>query len=111
MGFTEIVHHLPRIYREFRKLKRAIRTRRPTIAILIDFPEIPFRLAKELQDQVPGVREDLDEAVDEHLWLGGGDGRPREDRMTIALLGGAAVVLSALDGTEPDVTGPATFGH
>jgi len=31
--------------------------------------------------------------------------------MTIALLGGAAVVLSALDGTEPDVTGPATFGH
>lgn len=47
MGFTEIVHHLPRIYREFRKLKRAIRARRPTVAVLIDFPEIHFRLARE----------------------------------------------------------------
>jgi lipid-A-disaccharide synthase len=46
MGFTEIVRHLPRIYREFRKLERAIRQRRPTIAILIDFPEIHFRLAQ-----------------------------------------------------------------
>jgi lipid-A-disaccharide synthase len=48
MGFTEIVRHLPRIYREFRKLKRAIRARRPTVAVLIDFPEIHFRLAREL---------------------------------------------------------------
>ena len=47
MGFTEIVLHLPRIYREFRKLKRAIRARRPTVAVLIDFPEIHFRLARE----------------------------------------------------------------
>jgi lipid-A-disaccharide synthase len=47
MGFTEIVRHLPRIYGEFRKLKRAIRERRPTLAVLIDFPEIHFRLAKE----------------------------------------------------------------
>jgi len=46
MGFTEIVQHLPRIYREFRKLKRAIRARRPTVAVLIDFPEIHFRLAQ-----------------------------------------------------------------
>ncbi|MGA2569819.1 MAG: lipid-A-disaccharide synthase [Terracidiphilus sp.] len=48
MGFTEVVLHLPRIYREFRKLKRAIRARRPGVAVLIDFPEIHFRLAKEL---------------------------------------------------------------
>jgi len=47
MGFTEIVHHLPRIYREFRKLKHAIRARRPAVAVLIDFPEIHFRLARE----------------------------------------------------------------
>jgi len=47
MGFTEIVLHLPRIYRGFRKLKRAIRARRPTVAVLIDFPEIHFRLARE----------------------------------------------------------------
>ncbi len=48
MGLTEIVHHLPRIWREFRKLKKSIRARRPSVAILIDFPEIHFRLAKEL---------------------------------------------------------------
>jgi len=47
MGLTEVVLHLPRIYREFRKLKRAIRDRRPAVAVLIDFPEIHFRLAKE----------------------------------------------------------------
>ena len=47
MGFTEIVLHLPRIYSEFRKLKRAIGARRPDVAVLIDFPEIHFRLAKE----------------------------------------------------------------
>ena len=47
MGFTEIVRHLPRIYAGFRKLRRAIRERRPTVAVLIDFPEIHFRLAKE----------------------------------------------------------------
>ncbi len=47
MGLTEVVLHLPRIYSEFRKLKRAIRDRRPAVAVLIDFPEIHFRLAKE----------------------------------------------------------------
>jgi lipid-A-disaccharide synthase len=47
MGLTEIVRHLPRIYGEYRKLKRAIRERRPDVAVLIDFPEIHFRLARE----------------------------------------------------------------
>ena len=47
MGFTEVVRHLPRIYREFQKLKRAIRERPPSVAVLIDFPEIHFRLARE----------------------------------------------------------------
>jgi len=48
MGLTEVVRHLPRIYGEFRKLKKSIRARRPSVAVLIDFPEIHFRLAKEL---------------------------------------------------------------
>jgi lipid-A-disaccharide synthase len=48
MGLTEVVRHLPRIYGEFRKLKRAIRARRPDAAVLIDFPEIHFRLARQL---------------------------------------------------------------
>ena len=47
MGLTEVVRHLPRIYGEFRKLKKAIRARRPQVAVLIDFPEIHFRLARE----------------------------------------------------------------
>ena len=47
MGLTEVVLHLPRIYREFRKLKQSIRQRPPSVAVLIDFPEIHFRLAKE----------------------------------------------------------------
>jgi lipid-A-disaccharide synthase len=47
MGLTEVVRHLPGIYKEFRKLKKAIRARRPDIAVLIDFPEIHFRLAEE----------------------------------------------------------------
>ena len=43
MGVTEIVRHLPRIYREFRKLKESIQTRKPDIAVLIDFPDIHFQ--------------------------------------------------------------------
>ena len=48
MGITEVVRHLPRIYREFRKLKQSIHDRRPDVAILIDFPDIHFKLAREL---------------------------------------------------------------
>jgi lipid-A-disaccharide synthase len=47
MGFTEVVEHLPRIYGEFRKLKRAIREHRPQVAVLIDFPDFHFRLFRE----------------------------------------------------------------
>lgn len=47
MGITEVVRHLPRIYREYRKLKAAILTYRPSVAVLIDFPDIHFRLAEE----------------------------------------------------------------
>ena len=47
MGLTEVVRHLPQIYREYRKLKRTIRTRRPAAAVLIDSPEIHLRLARE----------------------------------------------------------------
>jgi len=50
MGLTEVLRHLPRIYREFGKLKRAILDpdRRPDVAVLIDFPDVHFRLAAEL---------------------------------------------------------------
>ena len=47
MGITEVIRHLPRIYREFRRLKQAARTDRPDVAVLIDFPDIHFKLAEE----------------------------------------------------------------
>ncbi len=47
MGLTEVLAHLPRIYGEFRKLKKVIRARRPDVAVLIDFPDFHFRLARE----------------------------------------------------------------
>ena len=49
MGITEVIQHLPRIYREYQKLKSAIRTRPPVIAVLIDFPDIHFKLAQEFR--------------------------------------------------------------
>ena len=49
MGITEVVLHLPQIYREYRKLKTAIQQRRPDVAVLIDFPDIHLKLAEELK--------------------------------------------------------------
>ena len=48
MGITEVLLHMPRIYGEYRKLKTAIRTVRPDLAILIDFPDVNLSLAKHL---------------------------------------------------------------
>ncbi len=49
MGITEVIRSLPRIYRGYRKLRDAIRERRPAVAVLIDFPDIHFKLARELR--------------------------------------------------------------
>ncbi len=46
MGITEVLRHAPFIYRQFQKLKAAISERKPALAILIDFPDVNFRLAK-----------------------------------------------------------------
>ncbi|HTJ30044.1 MAG TPA: hypothetical protein VL346_06070, partial [Acidobacteriaceae bacterium] len=51
MGITEIIRHIPQIYREYRKLKASINPAkggtRPDVAILIDFPDIHLKLAEE----------------------------------------------------------------
>jgi lipid-A-disaccharide synthase len=49
MGVTEILRHIPRIYSSYRRLVRSIRRDRPSIAILIDFPDVNFRLARHLR--------------------------------------------------------------
>jgi lipid-A-disaccharide synthase len=46
MGITEVIRHAPYIYRQYRRLVDAIRSQRPAVAILIDFPDVNFRLAK-----------------------------------------------------------------
>ena len=48
MGFTEVLRHAPYIYAQYRKLVASIQRNRPDVAILIDFPEVNFRLARHL---------------------------------------------------------------
>ncbi len=49
MGITEVVLHAPYIYRQYRRLVRAIEEQKPAAAVLIDFPDVNFRLARELK--------------------------------------------------------------
>ncbi len=49
MGITEVLRHAPYIYSQFRLLVRHIEQTRPAAAILIDFPDVNFRLARELK--------------------------------------------------------------
>ena len=46
MGLTEVLATCRESIGEFRKLKKAIRDRRPDVAVLIDFPDFHFRLAR-----------------------------------------------------------------
>jgi lipid-A-disaccharide synthase len=48
MGITEVVRHAPYIYGQFQRLKRAIVSERPALAVLIDFPDVNLRLAEHL---------------------------------------------------------------
>lgn len=48
MGLTEILLHIPRIYASYRRLVASIRRPQPDVAVLIDFPDVNFRLAKHL---------------------------------------------------------------
>jgi lipid-A-disaccharide synthase len=49
MGITEVLRHAPRVYGSYRKLVASIKERRPNAAVLIDFPDVNFRLARELK--------------------------------------------------------------
>ncbi len=48
LGLVEVVSHLPRIWRHFRRLLREVEARKPDCAVLIDFPDFNLRLAKQL---------------------------------------------------------------
>ena len=49
MGITEILRHVPRIWSLYRRLVAGIRRDPPSAAVLIDFPDVNFRLAKHLR--------------------------------------------------------------
>ena len=49
VGLAEVVVHLPRIYRQYRKLLRHAKQHRPTAAILTDNPDFHLRLARHLK--------------------------------------------------------------
>ncbi|MGH9670915.1 MAG: lipid-A-disaccharide synthase [Terriglobales bacterium] len=48
VGITEIVSHLPGIYREYRRLLRAADERKPDATIVIDSPAFNFRVARAM---------------------------------------------------------------
>ena len=49
VGIVEVVSHLPRIWREYRKLLAWARRERPVAAILTDSPDFHLRLARKLK--------------------------------------------------------------
>ena len=49
VGITEVVGHLPRIWRRYRELLAAARREKPDLAILTDAPDFHFRVAKKLK--------------------------------------------------------------
>lgn len=48
VGLAEVLTHLPKIYSQFNMLVKEIDRRKPDVAVLIDFPDWNFRLAKQL---------------------------------------------------------------
>jgi lipid-A-disaccharide synthase len=46
MGFLELAGNIKNIIAAYRLLRRTLRTRRPSLLILIDFPEFNLRLAR-----------------------------------------------------------------
>jgi lipid-A-disaccharide synthase len=49
VGLVEVVGHIPRIYKEFRRMVAAARQERPDLAILTDSPDFHLRLAGRLK--------------------------------------------------------------
>ncbi len=48
VGLVEVIAHIPRIYREFRKLLAAARREPPALAVLTDSPDFHLRIARKL---------------------------------------------------------------
>jgi lipid-A-disaccharide synthase len=51
VGLPEIAKALPMFWKDFQKLKKAARERKPAAVILVDFPDFNLKLAKSLKKQ------------------------------------------------------------
>jgi lipid-A-disaccharide synthase len=51
MGFVEILGHLPKIFRALKQVSAEAEAEKPDVAIVIDYPDFHFRLAKRLKQQ------------------------------------------------------------
>jgi lipid-A-disaccharide synthase len=49
VGISEVVRRLPSVWRVFRRLVMEAASRRPSLAILVDFPDFNLRLARRLK--------------------------------------------------------------
>jgi lipid-A-disaccharide synthase len=49
VGLLEVVSHLPRLRRVFRRLLAEVDERRPDLAVLVDYPDFNLRLARQLR--------------------------------------------------------------
>lgn len=49
VGVFEVISHLPRIKKIFDRIKREVKLRKPSAAVLIDSPDFNLRLAKKLK--------------------------------------------------------------
>lgn len=50
VGIFEVIHHIPRIYGEYRKLLAEAERMRPSVAVLTDSPDFHLRVARRLND-------------------------------------------------------------
>ena len=80
-GLVEVIPHIPRIWKEFRKLCRSFSENRPDVAVLTDSPDFHLRLAKRLRQQ--GVQIVYLIAPQAWAWR---EGRVRTMRATIQRL-------------------------
>jgi len=55
VGLVEVLEHLPRIWRNYRKIVSAAQARRPELAILTDSPDFHLPLARRLRKQAVPV--------------------------------------------------------
>ncbi|MBL0941842.1 MAG: lipid-A-disaccharide synthase, partial [Alphaproteobacteria bacterium] len=56
MGFTEVISHLPRLFKRLRQATKTVLTLRPDLIITIDAPDFCFRLAKRVHNSgIPHV--------------------------------------------------------